>query len=494
MADTLGIALSGLQVSQRGIEVVANNITNASVPGFTRKIMPTESQVADGMGIGVMAGEIQRYVDQSILRDYRAQLSNKSYYTTRESFLSRALSLHGSTELQSNIGANYGQLLGSFIELSASPDSRALQTAVVNDAQQLANTFNNLSQEFLGIRNEVQANLKSEVSTLNSLLRDMASYNRKISNMAATGRSVATLEDQRDEIVKKVSQLLDVTYYDDGNHVLVLQTREGQVLADGDAREVRFDAQQLTYQTYYPQSMGGLEVIDSAGNAIDLLEQGKNPGGRLGALFDLRDKELPQYMVQLDELAHKTMMRFDAQGLRLFTDATGVVPGNFPSVYAGISATIRVNESVRLDPSLLQRGTAGGSVAPGSNQTIQDVIEHAFGKYVDDAGTPNVAFNTIEVGYNRDINLSLLSNTEMTLEEFARSMIDHQAESYTNTKESAAVEEQYLQEVEKRFLDSSGVSTDEEMIKMIELQKTYQASAKMVSTLDELFRELMQAF
>ena len=52
------------------------------------------------------------------------------------------------------------------------------------------------------------------------------------------------------------------------------------------------------------------------------------PGGKLGGLLELRDEIFPKQTAQLDELAHKLAYRFDQQGLRLFTDASGNVPAD----------------------------------------------------------------------------------------------------------------------------------------------------------------------
>jgi flagellar hook-associated protein 1 FlgK len=490
--QALGSALSGLRVTQRAIDVTSTNIANASTSGYTRKILPQEILAADGEVLGVRFGEIQRFVDQSVLRDYRVQLASQSYYDTREKFLERVVVLHGSTEREDNIGSQIGDLYNGFVELSLNPDNRVLQTAALNDARELANTFNKLSEEYLRLRNEVQASINDNVGRLNSILKDISSFNRKISSLDGIARSTATLEDERDELVKKVASMLEVSYYIDGNGTLTVQTRQGNVLVDNEPRTLTFDNQVLTYQTLYPDSLGGLNIIDSAGNAIDITKT--QVGGSIGALLDLRDTEFPQYMAQLDELAHKMMMRFDAQGLRLFTDPTGVVPINDPAVYTGVAATIRVNQLVLDNPSLIQLGTPAGSVNPGSAEVILRVVDYAFGRNSDALGTPNVPFNTQDVGFNRSIDFYILNDTALTIEEFARSMLDHQAEDLTITKDSNEAETQYLKEVEQRFLDDVAVNTDEEMIKMIELQKAYGASAKMIGTINELFRDLMAAF
>src|SRR5689334_22569346 len=107
-SEALGSALSGLRVAQRAIDVVSTNISNASTVGYTRKTLPQEALVADGTVMGVGYGEIQRFVDQAVLRDYRVQLGSQSYYETREKFLQRVMALHGATDKESNIGSQIG--------------------------------------------------------------------------------------------------------------------------------------------------------------------------------------------------------------------------------------------------------------------------------------------------------------------------------------------------------------------------------------------------
>jgi len=101
----------------------------------------------------------------------------------------------------------------------------------------------------------------------------------------------------------------------------------------------------------------------------------------------LRDEVFPKQQAQLDEFAHKVALRFDAQGLRLFTDQSGNIPADTPPdsangtavSYVGFSLSFQVNTAVENDPSLLQRGTYGATPQSGSSEVLRRIAEFTFG-------------------------------------------------------------------------------------------------------------------
>lgn len=489
--SAINTALSGLRAAQKALDVTASNVANAGVEGYTKKSLPVSSQVAGGVGIGVRYGEVQRYVDQYIQRDYRTQLGVQSYYTTRESYLSRILALHGATDDENNISAQLAKLQQGFVSLSGSPDSAAIQSGILAQAGTVAKTMNHLSEQLLTARNQAEMALKGEVDSLNTTLQQIATLNNKIQTVNNVTQSVAYLEDQRDMLVKQVAEQLDISYYIDGSNVLVLQTKGGAVLADHQAREVQFDGGALTYTSAYPETLSGVVLLADQSGSVDLAAT--NAGGKIGALIELRDKDIPTQQAQLDELAHKLMLRFDQQGLRLFTDGTGAIPGNSANQYVGLAHQIRVNQSVLNDMTLLQKGTSGPAISAGSNEVINRIVDFTFGRYQDASNTPHTAFNTTGHGVNYAISFSVLNDPNASLLQFSNAMLDTQASVYNSVKSSMENESQYTSEVQKRLLEGSAVNTDEEMGRMIEFQKAYSANAKVISALDELFRDLLNA-
>jgi flagellar hook-associated protein 1 FlgK len=492
--DAINTALSGLRVAQAGLNVVSNNIANAGVEGYTAKSLPQQSMISGDIGMGVRAGEITRFVDRAIQRDYRSQLAVNSYYSTRSSFLERLVSFQGGADQGKNIGAKIGNLYQEFVKLSGAPDSSTLQQGVVTAAQNMVKTFNDYSKLINDMRNEAQSSIRTEVDSLNENLKQIAEFNKRIQTLQRVGQSTAALEDQRDTLIKKVSTQMEISYYNDGDGTLILQTKGGQLLCDTEARHISFDATTISATSAYPDTLGGIILDGSSGTGSDVDLAAFKLGGKLGALLSLRDTELPSYGAQLDELAHKMAMRFNDQGVRLLTDQLGVVPANTPGGYVGFAGLMKVNEAVVVDPSLLQRGTSGPAVNAGDSSIVMKVVDYTFGRFRDSSGTPNVAFNFSGVGPQNNIAFSVIGDPNASIEQFARGMLDSTASDYTLVSDKAASESQYMSEVEKRLNDTSSVDTDQEMAKMIELQKNYAASAKMINALDELFQTLLNAF
>jgi flagellar hook-associated protein 1 FlgK len=490
--SALNTAISGLNIAQKALSVTSDNIANANTDGYTAKTLPQTTTIADGVGVGVQAGEITRYVDQAVQKDYRTQLGLQSFSTTSESYLSRVIDLSGATDAETNIGSALGDLYSQFVSLTATPDAQASQQAVISGANSLAQKINSFSTALSGIRNDAETDLQGQVSSLNASLQQIASLNKTISANKAIGRSTADLEDQRDQAVKAVSQQLNVTYYTDGNGVLVLQTNDGHVLADTSARQVDFTATTLNPTKLYPDpSVGGIIVHDTATGTIDLAAG--SPGGSIGALLQVRDQTIPTYNAQLDELAYQTTTRFNDQGLKLFTDNTGAIPANNPAAYAGYAAKMQVNTAIINDPSLIQQGTTGVPIPVGSTAVISNVINYTFGKYKDSSGTLNTPFNTSNTGYNGQISFAVNGNTTATLQDFATSFISGQAADYNTVKQDADTETAYTQTLQTKLLDGSAVNTDQEMTNLIKYQQSYGASAKMITALNDLFTELLNA-
>lgn len=489
--SALGSALSGLRLAQKALDVTSSNIANASVEGYTRKTLHQESIITGGVGVGVRFGEIQRYVDQSVMRDYRTQLGSTSSLATREGYLSRIMELHGSSESETNISAQLGKLYNGFVAMSADPESSSLYGTTLAQARQVAKTFNDSHTQLVNMRNEVQTEIKAEIDELNRLLGQIAEMNIKIKGAYVVGKSTAAMEDLRDEAVKQVAQQMNVTYFTDGDGVLVLQTSQGQVLADTEARKVDFQHTLLSPVSQYPQDISGIILQLNGADTVDLTTT--SPGGRLGALLDLRDRDLIGYMTQLDELAHKTMLRFEEQGLALFTDGAGIVPVNNPGSYVGVAGSIMINPVVANNPQALQQGTTGVPINIGSNEVIMNIVNYTFGRTKDAAGTPHTPFNTVALGAYHNINVSFLGDPSSSIVEFSSAVLDNQAKDYTILKKSLETENAYLQEIQTRYLDASAVNSDEELARMIELQKSYSSNAKMIGTLEELFRDLLNA-
>lgn len=385
----LDSALSGLRIYQQQIDVISNNVANASTEGYTRKILPQSTQTVAGKSVGVLGETIIRNVDLRVQRDLWTQISNVGFYGVQETYLGRIEQFHGAPDKAVSIAAELSRLQDSFSALANAPDDQFLQTDVIDQATDTADKIRDLSEFITTLRNDAQSEMDSVISSINDLLIQIAELNGEIRFSQAAGQTKAAAEDLRDQSIKEVAEYLNLSTFRRGDGVVIVQTQEGIELAGESATLLTFRPTPLSASTYYPDTAAGIFVGDptTTPTAIDITE--RVLGGKLGGLVDLRDDVFTKQLAQVDELAHKLALRFDAQGLRLFTDGTGSVPPDTPPdtsldppvpvEYVGFASAIRINQLVVNDPALLQQGTYGGSLATGAGDVISRVIENVFG-------------------------------------------------------------------------------------------------------------------
>lgn len=387
--SSLSTALSGLTVNQQQIDIISNNIANAGTEGFTRKILPQSTQAVDGRSIGVLGETVIRNVDLRLERDLWTQVSSTNFFDVQSTYLSRVDQFHGAPSSNVSVASEIGKLQDSFSALANAPDNQFLIADVVDQAQDTASKINDLSDFYTTLRNDAQSEADIIVQSINDLIEQIAELNSQIRFANISGSSVATTEDIRDQAVKEISEFMEVSVFPRGDGVLVIQTLQGVELASEKPTLLTFRPTPLSPANAYPDTAAGIFVGDPVtnANAIDITE--RNIGGRLGALMTLRDETFPKQTAQLDELAHKMALRFETQGLRLFTDQTGSVPSDTPPdpttdpptpvSYVGFASQIQVSTLVVNDRSLIQTGTTGGVLQSGANDVIRRVIEFTFG-------------------------------------------------------------------------------------------------------------------
>lgn len=389
---SLDAAVAGLNAAQRQMDTIATNIANASTEGYTRKTLPQYTRTAEGIAIGVQVGLVTRDVDLNLSRDLWTQTGLMAQSDVREAYLARIESFHGAPEAESSIAAKVTRLEGAFVSLADSPEDSLLQNNLVARAREVASGFQNLSGLVTTLRNDAQGEMDTTVARINDLLTQIADANNDVQDAVSVGRTSAGLEDRRDQAITELAALMDISFFQRGDGVLVIQSSTGVELASETARQMTFASSPLGAASAYPDSAAPVYVgdpVQDTSGVVDITTL--SVGGKLGGLISLRDTDLPQITAQLDEFAHKLASRLDGQGLRLFTDRLGIVPANTnpdpnadPVVsvaYVGFAEAIQVNTAVAADPSLVQQGTADTDlpVAAGSAEVIQRVIDFAFG-------------------------------------------------------------------------------------------------------------------
>lgn len=402
----LDAALSGLKTYQRQIEVTSANVANVGTDGYTRKILPQSSQSIQGETVGVTQETIVRNVDTRLTRDLWTQVSSVGFYDVQESYLSRIDQFHGDPAAEISIASEVARLFDAFSALADTPEDQFLLADTVDQAQDTVSKINSLANYITTLRNDAQSEAASIVGDVNDLLEQISELNSEIRFATVSNGTTAALEDKRDLAVKELSDLMEISFFSRGDGVLVVQTSEGIELASDIANPLSFRPSPLSPLSSYPDTAAGIYVGEPTTDpsAFDITE--RSLGGRLGGLIELRDEIFPRQMAQIDELAHKMALRFDAQGLRLFTDSSGTIPADTaptsstPVTYVGFASEIQVNDLIVADNSLIQSGTYGGNLPSGANDVIRRVMEYTFGSVNYQAAANSTTATSVDIRAN----------------------------------------------------------------------------------------------
>ncbi|MBR0683183.1 hypothetical protein GXW74_22025 [Roseomonas eburnea] len=498
-------ARSALLHTQRALAASANDVANADTVGHTKKTVASRAVQVDGAGIGVRSLAPTRDVDEALVTELNSRRAAAAGAEVRERLLQAIETAHGNPENGESLGDLTAALRTGFEDLRADPAEAGRQSSLLLDAEALATRLNEVSSAIGDARQEAQDGIVTEVARINASLREIAALTQQIREQTALTGSAAALEDQRDAAIATLSESIEVRALksEDGN--LVLVARNGLVLpldAKGDA----FSTADATIgaSSYHGAGgtipgimLGGQDVTESLA------------GGRLAEYVTLRDQTLPRYQAEADLAAAQLAARFEGQGLRLFTDASGSVPDvtqpYSTSAMLGFAGSIRVNPAVSADPSLLRDGThavagsAGGPSAftpnpsggPSGFTTLLDrVLDYTFGA----EAQAGVAWDPIPTGgLGPDGLLSSPFGAPATLEGYAALVTATQTADRAAATAARTGADAMVQGLEARFAQRSGVDVDTEMAAMVALQNAYAANARVMSTVQAMWDALLGA-
>ena len=432
LALALNNSLSGLNINRQSLAVLSQNIANANTAGYSRKIVEQESLYLDGNGAGVSIKDVSRKVDEYLIRSIRQQTSAVGESDTINDYSDRIQILLGKPGNKDSIDSNIGSFFNAVQSLAQTPESSSLRVNAVNLGKTLAGRLNDLSAGLNELRFQADQDIHLMTSTVNSDLVEISKLNRIISNETSLGKPTTELEDKRDDLIKNLASYIDIQVYKKSTGEINISTNSGLSLLDDSVYQISYSAAGSVDSFVNNVSLAPLEIhrLDEEGNPIgtakDLVTAGTSEtiisyvgGGKLAGYLEMRDKQVPDIIKQLDNLAmvlrdqmniiHNTGTGYP--GANSFTSTHLIVADDYsqwsgkvrlallssdgkplPSRYGDESVTRPLN----LDLSTLDTGVGAGQP---SLQGIIDEINRTFG----------VPQAKVELGNLN--NISLVSNT-----------------------------------------------------------------------------------
>ena len=308
LTQALSTALSGLQVNQASISMVASNVANADTPGYTRKVV-NQVSIGAGSSIGVRVSDIQRQIDLYIQRQLRVENAGASYADTRAQMYSQLQEIYGQPGSDTSLESVYNSFTSALQVLSTSPDDPGARTAVVNSAQLLTQQLNQLSGSIQGQRANAELAIADGVNRANEAMKQIASLNQQIAGSTPGDSATQALQDQRDSYIDQLSHLMDINVMAGDRGQVSIFTSSGTQLVGAQAAQLSFDA----VGTITPASqwsanpsqrgVGTIMLIPPSGTPVDLIQNRSIRSGTIAAYLQMRDQDLVQAQNQLDALA-----------------------------------------------------------------------------------------------------------------------------------------------------------------------------------------------
>jgi flagellar hook-associated protein 1 len=486
MVDQMGLdlslrtAMSGLRTVQKGLDTVSNNIANADTSGYTRKVLTQSTVVTQGKGVGVQTGNIEREVDVALQRETLTQESRVSNLEVKDQYLGQIEMLHGDPEQETSLGNVVDQMRDGFARLLDTPNSIPLQNGVVSLADNLTRTINRLAEGVNTVRANVQGELEGSINDINTQFQIIDDLNRKIRTSTALGQTEPDLEDKRDEAVRLVAEQIDINVMKRSDDSISILDQYGQPLLEDTYKPLSIGTTVINPQAAYPGAIPPIRLGDPL-TGTDVT--GQLRGGRLGALIELRDQNLPRFQAQLDEFSQTLSETFQTAGLTLFTDITGAVPADLPTTASiGYANQIQVSQAVRNNPTLLRDGdTAVPGTGAADSTLLRTIMDNVLGS--------KQTFQTAGLGPNSTVSTVLPASTDFA--SFAAELVSYQVNQRANATSQLESATSLRDQLKTKLSDQSGVNLDTEVSLLIQLQRSYSSSAQVVSTNRQMFNDLI---
>jgi len=486
LTAALGSARSSLMALGVQSSVISRNIAGASELGYSRKIAVLENFPGNGVYVAAIQRAASAGLFTNVLTATSASTKQGAIYDGLQKIAAATVD---DPELDQSPTAQLNALKKALHQYATAPDNATLAQSAVSAAKDMATSLNQATRTVQSVREDADADMAASVANINRLLAQFDTVNTAVVKGTTTGEDVTDYLDQRDAIISKLSQEIGVSVSIRPNGDAALYTDSGVVLYDKSARTVSF----APTNAYTAGTTGNAVYIDgvpvTGASSVMPLKTGKIAG-----LAELRDRATVTYQSQLDEIARGLIDAFrevdqsgaalpDVPGLFTYPGAPAMPAAATVSV--GLAGTITVAASVDPasggNPNRLRDGAISGNAAYNYNTTGTAGFSARLQQLIDGMDAPQ-PFDAAAQGKPSGSVIDFASSSASWIEN-RRKTADDSAQ-YQNT---------LLDRSNTALSNVNGVNMDDEMSLMLQVERTFSASSKIISAIDDMLNTLLAA-
>lgn len=448
----LETARRGLFAFQQALDTTGHNISNANTPGYSRQVVrlsettpfspPSFSRpsMAGMIGTGVEVASIERMRDEFLDTEVRNESQSLGRWETRRDLLAEVELIYTEPS-DSGIRSSLDAMWTSLQNLANHPEDGEARSVVKQTAAAFADTVRHTYDQLSELRKSIDQSISVKVDDINRIASQIANLNDQIMKANTAGLNANDFKDQRQLLIKDLSKLVNIGVTE-GARGDVMVTVAGTPLVDlNQARSIEAVADPLN------GNLVNLQWSDT-GDPVYV------SNGQLQGLLEMRDTVVVDYMSQLDSFASAIISQVNTQH-GLGRDLSGN-PGI--AFFTGADAS-----DITFNPALM----ANGSLIAASQ-----------------SGQPGDGSNALAIA---NLNKQkLMGGGTLTFEEYFRATISQLGVESQDAEKRTENSDALIGHLETQAESVSGVSLDEEMTNMIKYQHGYNATARVITTMDEM--------
>lgn len=463
----MNVGQRSMMNSKTAMQTVSHNVANKETDGYSRQRIEVQSSFAHGtgrlrVGSGSRTAAVKRTNNPYLERQLANERSQLAFYEGQASGLGRLEQVYNELAVE---GLNHSlvNFFNSFKELSTNPESMARRVSVKENADLLSRDFHRVSEQIQEVRGDANSGVATAVEQINAITDEMAHLNGLISKVEVGGGHANDERDRRETLLKELGELIDIRWSEGKDSNITVSSANNAILVvNGEARRLEALATPATEN----KAEGDYDVLYYHHEFADpMVMTDRIDGGRLGGLLKTRDGEVKDYMDKVDMMAysiaegvnqihHQGYNAFNQRGKELFT---------LPSQQEGAASMMAVNPEVMGDVG--QIAAALDPNSPGDNRVAMMIGELQHKKALFDGAT--------------------------SIDEFYNGLIAEIGVRTNKANRQMEVQEGMVAQLQNLRDSISGVSIDEEMAQMMEWQKQFDASARVIRAADEMMETVM---
>jgi len=369
---SLQIGRSAITASQAALAVTGNNMANSATPSYSRQSVyfaPTQyTEVIPGKytGTGVALYDIRRQVDDALNGRIRTAMGDSASSLIQQQALTRVETTFNELT-ESDLSSRMNDFFQAWSSLQNQPQDIASRSVVLQEGTSLTNFIREMYSEMKSVQLDLDAQVRFQVDQADALASEIAALNQQVV-MAESGNagSAAALRDQRDDLLKQLSELVNIT------------TRE----VEGGSVNV-FIGNDPLIQYSDNRGLEYIERRDANGVALAQVAFSDNQqtieltSGKIHGLITARDDKLGGIITQVDDWTKSMIYEVNqrhslGRGLDGFTEVS--------SFYTTEDATASLADTTATElPWAVTNGVFNLHVTDNSGNTITTQINVSVG-------------------------------------------------------------------------------------------------------------------